>query len=141
MTLNKNDEKQEKQNWIFTFGCGHRYAGHYVKIYGTYSAARKQMFDRFGDKWCAQYTETEYFDSPYPKATELVMSTDMIISEILKMKAHNQTFAPNEIFTTAISALKKLDEIAELIDETDDDPLIIKIYDIINRGNVADDSD
>ena len=29
------NEVEEQKWWIFTFGCGHRFAGCYVKIYGT----------------------------------------------------------------------------------------------------------
>ena len=62
-----NDER----DWIFTFGCGQKHEGHYVKIHGTYSSAREEMFRRYGDKWAFQYTAEEYFKSPFPKEKEL----------------------------------------------------------------------
>lgn len=50
------------QNWIFTFGCGQPHEGYYVKIYGTYSEARKEMIDRYGKQFAFQYTEEEWAD-------------------------------------------------------------------------------
>ena len=43
-----------------------------MKIHGTYSSARKEMFERYGIEWCWQYDAEEYFDSPYPKEKELI---------------------------------------------------------------------
>lgn len=50
----------EEQIWIFTFGCGQKHGGHYVKIKGTFSSARAKMIEKFGDKWCWQYSEDEW---------------------------------------------------------------------------------
>ena len=52
--------EQEEESWIFTFGCGQKHSGHYVKISGSFYEARQKMFDRFGDKWCFQYSEEEW---------------------------------------------------------------------------------
>lgn len=55
------NRKKEKENyWCFTFGYGQEYAGHYVKVKGTYGEARQKMFDKYGDKWCFQYSEDEW---------------------------------------------------------------------------------
>lgn len=54
------NEVEEQKWWIFTFGCGHRFAGCYVKIYGTFSEARKKMCDKHGDKWAFQYSEENW---------------------------------------------------------------------------------
>lgn len=51
---------EEKQWWIFTFGCGQRHEGKYVKIYGTYSEARNKMFDKYGKEWGFQHSEKEW---------------------------------------------------------------------------------
>lgn len=41
--------------WIFTFGQSREIygdkAGHYVRFFGTYETARKQMIGKFGKKW------------------------------------------------------------------------------------------
>ncbi len=57
----------ERRNWIFTFGQSHRFAGKYVKIFGTYESARAEMFERFGEEWAFQYSEEawqEIVDNP-----------------------------------------------------------------------------
>lgn len=53
---------EERQNWIFTFGSGQPYEGHYVKIYGTFAEARDEMFKRYGRSWAMQYSEDECED-------------------------------------------------------------------------------
>ena len=53
-------KKPKEQYWIFTFGSGQQFAGHYVKIKGTFSSAREKMVERFGDKWGFQYLEKEW---------------------------------------------------------------------------------
>lgn len=45
----------KKDWWVFTFGCGHTYAGYYVKIKGTYAEAREKMVEKYGIKWAFQY--------------------------------------------------------------------------------------
>lgn len=52
-----------KQYWIFTFGQGEEYGanrGKAVKIAGTYKEAREIMFEKYGNKWCGQYSEKEW---------------------------------------------------------------------------------
>ena len=46
--------------WYFTFGCGQKHAGHYVKIFGTFDEARQEMFRRYGAKWAFQYSEQDW---------------------------------------------------------------------------------
>lgn len=46
--------------WIFTFGCGQKHAGKYVKIRGTFDSARRKMFDKYGYDWSIQYSEEEW---------------------------------------------------------------------------------
>ena len=48
------------EEWIFTFGCGHKYAGHCVRIKGTYEEARRKMMDKFGLYWAFQYPAEEW---------------------------------------------------------------------------------
>ena len=67
---------QKKDWYYFTFGCGQEHEGHYVKIYGTYSEARRKMLDRYGEKWGFQYSEKEWKEwakkcPPYLLETEL----------------------------------------------------------------------
>ena len=54
--------ENEKEYWIFTFGCGQPHAGHYVKIYGTYEETRAKMFERFGSQWGFQYSAKSWAD-------------------------------------------------------------------------------
>ena len=49
----------EVKVWCFTFGCGQKYANHYVIIKGTFSEAREKMFKYFGTEWCFQYESKE----------------------------------------------------------------------------------
>lgn len=53
-----------KQNWYFTFGFGHAHPNGYVKIHGTLSESRKEMFDRYDSKWSMQYTENDFEGQP-----------------------------------------------------------------------------
>ena len=48
--------------WIFTFGYGQKYEGHYVKINGTFGEAREKMFDKYGEEWAFQYSEEQWND-------------------------------------------------------------------------------
>lgn len=68
--------------WIFTFGqsrevYGER-ANHFVRIAGTYSEARAEMVNRYGDRWAFQYSEREWRqmqeapDRYWPMETEFV---------------------------------------------------------------------
>ena len=52
--------REDRTWWYFTFECGQKYAGHYVRIFGTFDEARKKMFDRYGSEWCLQYFEAEW---------------------------------------------------------------------------------
>lgn len=63
--------------WIFTFGCGQKHAGRYVKIRGTFNQARKKMFEKYGEDWCFQYSEKKWEEMKadpnrcWPMETEL----------------------------------------------------------------------
>lgn len=65
-----------EKNYIFTFGVGHKYGGHYVKIRGTYENAREEMFERFGKSWAFQYEEEFFFDW-HAKHPEVPMETEL----------------------------------------------------------------
>lgn len=50
----------DEQWYWFTFGYGQEYGPWgYAKFFGTYSSARQQMHDHFGDKWSFQYGSAE----------------------------------------------------------------------------------
>jgi len=51
-----NEEKEQSQNWVFTFGYGHEFQGGYAVIHGTYISAREEMIKRHGLKWAFQYS-------------------------------------------------------------------------------------
>lgn len=53
-------DKNERQNWIFTFGCGQQNEGKFVKFFGTFGEAREQMCEKFGNDWAFQYSEEEW---------------------------------------------------------------------------------
>lgn len=53
---------EQRQWWIFTFGCGQKYQNRFVKIYGTFDEARRTMFDKYGEEWAFQYTEEDWID-------------------------------------------------------------------------------
>lgn len=50
----------KKQDWYFTFGSAHAHPNGYVKIYGTFSEARKEMVERYNQKWSMQYSEKQF---------------------------------------------------------------------------------
>ena len=52
--------KPKKEYWIFTFGCGHKYGGKYVRIAGDYNEARNKMVQKYGTEWAFQYSEEEW---------------------------------------------------------------------------------
>lgn len=52
--------KERPKWWYFTFGCGQKHEGHYVKIRGTYSEARAKMCEKYGIAWAFQYSESEW---------------------------------------------------------------------------------
>ena len=83
-----------EQDWIFTFGCGQKHSGHYVKIFGTFDSARAEMFRRYGDEWCMQYTADEFFKNnntpQYLKETELIENEEVSDEEVLKL-FHNMS--------------------------------------------------
>lgn len=43
-----------RQWYYFTFGCGQKFVGHYVKFYGTFDEARKKMFDEYIGRFSIQ---------------------------------------------------------------------------------------
>ena len=48
------------EEWIFTFGCGHKHCGKCVRIKGSYEEARKKMVSKFGMHWAFQYSADEW---------------------------------------------------------------------------------
>lgn len=50
----------DKQWYVFTFGVGQKYGGHYVRFYGTYEEAREKMVRYFGLTWAFQYSEEQW---------------------------------------------------------------------------------
>ena len=72
--MTNKKEFEEEQNWIFTFGSGQVNAGKYVKIHGTFTSARKEMYRRYEDKWSRQYSEQNWNANTskyYSQETEL----------------------------------------------------------------------
>lgn len=63
--MGEESEKRvgEKQWWYFTFGCGQGHAGRFVKIFGTVTETRDEMFRRYEKYWSMQYSEKEWTTS------------------------------------------------------------------------------
>ena len=61
----------EWKEWVFTFGDGHPNEGKYVRISGTYTEAREEMYRRYGSAWEKQYT-VEAWERKKEKEDELV---------------------------------------------------------------------
>lgn len=56
LTAEEIIDKIESGIWIFTFGCGQKYAGHYVRLEGDFDTAREKMIFLFGREWSMQYS-------------------------------------------------------------------------------------
>lgn len=52
--------KEKSQNWYFTFGFGQPHEGYYRVFKGTFSQARKKMFEAHGQVWSFQYSEKDW---------------------------------------------------------------------------------
>ena len=52
--------QEPEQWWIFTFSCGQKYGGYYVRIKGSFNQAREKMCAKYGDRWGFQYSEEEW---------------------------------------------------------------------------------
>lgn len=50
----------EEEKWYFTFGCGQLLHNHYIIINGSFSEARKKMYEQFGSCWSNQYSESQW---------------------------------------------------------------------------------
>lgn len=96
--------EEKKQDWIFTFGLGHKHAGHFVRINGTWKSARDEMFRRYGDEWCWQYTAEDYFKDRDNLEIELIDDDETEDEEILHlfhgMSPSMQTAVKNVMITT-----------------------------------------
>ena len=57
-----DEEDYESEWWVFTFGCGQKHEGMYVRVYGDFSTAREKMFAKYGKKWAMQYSQKEWED-------------------------------------------------------------------------------
>lgn len=54
-------EPKEKQVYYFTFGLGHKLAGHCQPIIASsYRSAEETMFDQHGRNWAFGYTAEEF---------------------------------------------------------------------------------
>lgn len=62
---------EPEQDWFFTFGSGHAHPDKYVRIRGTWSSARIEMFRRFNSAWCMQYGTLEALNPDRWGLTEL----------------------------------------------------------------------
>lgn len=62
MMCNNALPKEKPRWWIFTFGCGQKHEGYYVKIKGTFDSARHKMFAKYGEDWSFQYSEEVWED-------------------------------------------------------------------------------
>ena len=63
--------------WIFTFGFGQKFAGHYVRIWGTKETSRQKMIDRYGTEWGFQYSEKRWQEWLERKPEYIPAETEM----------------------------------------------------------------
>lgn len=74
----KDDSYWDKEQWwVFTFGCGQKHEGKYVKIYGTHEDARNKMFDKYGSEWAFQYSMEQWNNWLESKPEYLVTETEL----------------------------------------------------------------
>lgn len=59
LQLKKPDDAEVEKDYYFTFGCGQAHPNCYVRIHGTFTGARDEMFRRYGAKWSMQYDSPE----------------------------------------------------------------------------------
>lgn len=94
--LKASIQRATERDWYFTFGHGQRGIAvtsfrtdpaepqpggfrlddRYVRIHGTYMAARQRMVDMFGLVWCAQYRSADHAGVDQFGLTELVITPD-----------------------------------------------------------------
>lgn len=72
------DVHETQQWWIFTFGQGQRYAGHYVKYFGTYAEARDKMISKYGLQWAFQYPKSQWDEWMKDPMRAMWMETELI---------------------------------------------------------------
>jgi len=85
------DRVEEPRWWVFTFGVNHLYAGHYVRIFGTFSEARGKMFGLFDAYWAFQYSQ-EQWDATVERMRSMgwPVETEMDITAELKELEENE---------------------------------------------------
>ena len=66
-----------RDEWVFTFGVGHKHGGHYVRIKGDYDAAREEMFRRFGGEWAFQYDAREWDEWEKDPVRSMFLETEL----------------------------------------------------------------
>lgn len=54
------EDIEDEEEWVFTFGYDQEHAGHYVIFSGTYSEARNKMCEKYGNRWAFQYSKKEW---------------------------------------------------------------------------------
>ena len=60
------------EEWLFTWGYGQQYPNKFVRIQGSMSDARAEMFRRYGSKWCFQYPASKEPELLKHGITELI---------------------------------------------------------------------
>ena len=51
--------ENNKERYIFTFGCGHPFAKYLQVVEGNMAASRELMVEVYGLNWAFQYSEQE----------------------------------------------------------------------------------
>lgn len=78
----------EPSDWFFTFGHGHEAMvrtsvnGLYVRIHGTFEAAREEMFRRFGRQWSWQYGSLAELDPNRYDMREIALCDITAVPEV-----------------------------------------------------------
>lgn len=79
--MNDKTSVGERFWWIFTFGCGQKHAGYYVKVFGTCSEARTKMCSKYGNEWAFQYSEEQWEDWKKRKPSHIPLEKELEVIE------------------------------------------------------------
>lgn len=78
---------EKDQDWFFTFGYGSKYQNRFIKINGTFDAARNEMISRFGLNWAFQYSKESFAGQKEKyELKELVMNDNPTIDQLSVVK-------------------------------------------------------
>lgn len=96
----RNTMSEKEQWYIFTFGSNHKYAGTYVRIYGTRELARKKMFEKYGNQWAFQYTEEQW--NTWIEEKPSFMESEVLLEEYTATLQLKTEYEGTEIYVGSV---------------------------------------